>query len=116
MDESKKYWRDKVAQLLGWGLAALVTISAWSLNESELFELGPLAGNTHDLGNVIRAVVLLLFAVTFPFVWFGVIRWIYTTRLSEGIDDTVLPWKFVKSFVVLVSFLMLMVSALVALR
>lgn len=114
MDEIKKYWRDKVMQLLGWGTAAFVAVAVWSIDKSDKFELGPLADDTSDLGNIIRAIALLLFAIAFGPTWFHAVRWIYARHLSQKIDDTVLPWKPVRNYTIIISGMLLMVAILVA--
>lgn len=113
MDEVKKYWRDKVMQLLSWGTAALIAVAGWSIKESQKFEIGPLAGQKEDLGNVIRAIALLLFAVVFSLAWFSAVRWIYTRHLSQDTDATVLPWKSVRNYVIFIVCILLLVSCLV---
>ena len=114
MDEVKKYWRDKSVQVLGWGAAALATVSGWSVTQSEQFEIGPLAGGTGDLRNLIRAVALLLFASVFCTAWFASLKWIYTQHLTKGVDETVIPWSAAKRYMILVSSLLIVVSILVA--
>ena len=115
MDDVKVYWRDRAIQLVGWGTAAFVAIAGWTLDKSGRFELGPFAGDSHDPGNRLRAIGLLLFAVAFPPAWYGAVRWIYEHHLSHNTDDTVLPWRYIRRYMILIVALQFVVAALVAL-
>ena len=101
-------------QLLGWGTAALVADAGWSVTVSEKFEIGPRASGSNDPGNVIQAIALLLFAVVFGLAWFNAVRWIYGRHLSRDTDDTILPWKPVRNYVIIIACTLLIVSSLTA--
>lgn len=113
MDEIKKYWRDKVTQILTWGTTVFIAISVWSLTESEKFELGSMADNL-STGNKLRAIGLFIFVFIFSIGWFRIIQWIYTNHLSGEIDGTVIPWKPIKYYVITIGCLLFVIASLLS--
>jgi len=115
MDEVKKYWRDRLLQLLGWGTAAVAALAAWSIDKTEAFELGPLASQSCDYGNGIRAVALLLFSVGFGVGWYRSIAWIYRVHLSHDTDATVIPQRATKAYAALITTTLIVIALLMSL-
>jgi hypothetical protein len=113
MNDVKKYWRDKVMQLLGAGTGVLIAVAGWSLTETEKFEIGPWAENK-NFGTVLRAIALLLFSGAFGLAWLWATHRIYRRYLSDDVDETVLPWPSVRSYIILVGTALLIVSTLVS--
>lgn len=99
MDSVQIYWRDTAMKLAGWGTGILFAVASWAMFQSQLFELKPEA---HDREKI-RAIVLLLFAYGGTIAWYFALRWIYQRHLAEGIDETVLEWRFIRAYTIVVS-------------
>ena len=102
-------------QLLTGGFAVLVVIAGWSISETEKFELGPFADNNEDRGSVLRAVALILFVASFVLAWFKSVKWIYTRHLSSDTDGTILSWKIVRKYMLIISLIIIIITLLVTL-
>ncbi len=112
MDEVKKYWRDSVMKLAGWGTGILVVVAGWAMFQSQLFELKPGAHDREQL----RAVALLVFAYGGTVAWILALRWVYKNHLSEGTDATVVEWRFMRTYAIVVTVCTWMLASLAAFR
>jgi hypothetical protein len=115
MDSTKVYWRDTLVKWLGWGSGVLAVFAGWAVEKAHLFEIGPWADGKAERGSELLGASLLAFTAFFSVGWMAGARWICRTHLSEGIDGTVLPWKYVRFYVHLVVGLLWTVASLVAL-
>lgn len=112
MNESRKYWRDKVTQLLGWSTGLVAVFAGWALDSPEKFELGILWSTFVDVGDFIRAVALILFSVCVAVALPTFIRIIYRRFLVAEIDETVLPYKFARAYALVVSMLIMLIAVI----
>jgi len=81
---------------------------------TEKFELGPCAEGTAEFANRMRAIALLIFVIVFCLCWYLAVKWIYDRHLSNETDGTVLPYKTVRNFVLVIGCTLFIVSCLVA--
>jgi hypothetical protein len=112
MNESRRYWRDKVTQLLGWSTGLVTLVAGWALDKPEKFELGILWSSRNDAGDIIRAVALIIFSVCVAVALPMFIRVIYRRFLVAEIDETVLPYKFARAYALAVSMLILLIAVI----
>lgn len=112
MDSVKIYWRDAAMKLAGWGTGILVVVAGWAIFQSQLFELKV---GAHDRDQL-RAIALLIFAYGGTAAWFCALKWIYRTHLTEGIDATVLEWRFVRAYAVVVTVCTWLLASIAAFR
>lgn len=115
MNETKKFWRDKVYALLAWGLAAMMLVCGWSLDKHAYFEIGPFAQPGQDVAiefdqdalteaqreyiaadkidDQLRAIFLVIFTTIFGAAFPIAINQIYKNHLSSldgPHDDTII--------------------------
>jgi hypothetical protein len=112
MNESRKYWRDKVTQLLGWSTGLVTFVAGWALDKPEKFELGILWSEWKKVGDVVRAVALIVFSVCVAVALPTFIRIIYRRFLAAEIDETVLPYKFARAYALAVSIMILLFAVI----
>lgn len=85
--ELKKYWRDVLMQLIGWGTTIWLIVIGWLLLNPDKFSF---FAET-------RAPACVM-AVMVPFcgiIWSTLLVTIYRRWLIEGVDETVVPQWFV---------------------
>lgn len=112
MSDQSKYWRDASVKLLGWGTTILAGIALIAFNDSQKYELiWPL----HPRDRY-RAIVLLIFVFVYGVAWFLGSRWIYKRHLTTNIDSTVLPWRVVQIYLLVVILSMWLLALATTLR
>lgn len=110
MDPIKTYWRDAALKLAGWGTGILIVVAGWAMFQSEMFEL---KAGAHDKLKL-RAIALLIFAYGGTIAWYLSLRWIYRHHLLEGVDATVIEWRFVRTYAVVVTVLTWLLASIAA--
>src|SRR5215470_3999477 len=92
MDKIKEYWRDRLVQLLSWGIASFVILIGWLLSSGSTFDYW---GSPAERGH---ACTLAILAPTIYGAWLWSLHSIHRRWLSTDVDETVLPYKIVISY------------------
>ena len=126
MDEAKKYWRDKVTNLLQAGAAVFILLVGWAIQNHSRFAL--LHGGqfifsppTKDARNEVYAAVGLIslsvvYAPLLPLATHTIYKkFLNADKDSTDIDSTVLPYSFAMTCALVLSVLTLAFSILITL-
>lgn len=108
MDEVKKYWRDRVFNLLQWGTALFILFVGWAVSGD--YKIFKIASGSKE--HITAAVGLLVASLCYVPLLPVAIKYIYRNHLSEGLDKTVLPYGFARTCACILSALPLIVAAL----
>jgi len=108
MNEIQKYWRDRVNNLLQWGAAIFILLVGWGVTRHETFAFG---GNRNQrLASYSLLAASIVYTPLLPLA----IRYIYRRFLNDGIDETVLSYRFAMTCAIILSALTLIVAVLIS--
>ena len=96
MNKVQEYWRDRLVQLLSWGIASFFILIGWLLSSGASFDYW---GKPYERGH---ACTLGILAPVIYGTWLWSLHYIHRRWLSTDVDETVLPYKIVMIYGVFV--------------
>lgn len=121
MNDEQQYWRDKLTQILQWGVALYILLFGWSMENHDEFELFPEYKNSlwaeeEPRGQFLRAVGLISFGVIYAVILPLAVHLVRAKYLedteSDKLDSTVLPYRFLMACAIVLSSLTLLVAVM----
>ncbi len=108
--DAREYWRDRLTSLLGWGTAFALLVCGWLVQYGPEIELlrpkDAVMGAKAEAEYAVawkRAMFLITLAPVWLGAWAAACLTIHKRFLARSDDATVLPFKLVRFYVVLLS-------------